>query len=270
MIKPSITTGNSYPKSPYELRSMLEKFFQQTHSPEFSNLKSLIVPRSNYVYSSEIAMKGYALFTQSLSKHYKIFLLNSSPSLSISASIGNFTAYDTPFGLVSVDNDICQELLRYDDFDFIIDTHLKEDSFNIQLPFLQYLQENNKFFMNFSIIPILTGNITANVLAKILLPYWEQDNSFFIIPSDLKYDSSNELITNKYHSTMNINQNCNLENIQEFSDYEQVPISTIINLISQSKEFYQCSILDYINYNNKKKNKSKNISYASIGIRENI
>ena len=175
--------GKFYPQDKATLSSQIEQYFNLSHSKAIKQVNALIVPHAGYVYSGSVAASAY----KTLHKRYKnIFIIGSSHYQSFDgASVYNIGDYITPLGVVKVNKDIASQLIRNSSF-FTFDkqTHTKEHTIEVQLPFLQMLYGDN-----LRIIPIIiaTHNLkTIQSIAKILQPYLNDEN-LFVISSDLSH-----------------------------------------------------------------------------------
>jgi len=93
--------------------------------------------------------------------------------------------YITPLGKLTVNKDIANRLiLNSKVFSFPQDSHLKEHSIEVQLPFIQY------YFKNVPpIVPVIIGTDNENTVKKIaeaLRPWFTPEN-LFIISSDFSH-----------------------------------------------------------------------------------
>lgn len=196
--------GSFYPSGRNELQLLLNKFFG--NAKKFGIIpKCLIAPHAGYIYSGEVAGVAYEQLADLQDTYRKIILLGPSHyELFIGAAFASYHVWTTPLGEVPV--------FRIPPSDILIEytqAHALEHCLEVQLPFLQYILKN------FSIIPIVTGEIRPESLGKELLPYIDK-HTLLCVSSDLshylpyekakKIDSrSNEIISKTdYTASKNI------------------------------------------------------------------
>ena len=182
----AVAAGRFYSDNPEELKNDLKACFENTNKVPLEGLQAVIVPHAGYVFSGQIAAKAFAsIDTQ---KQYKrIFLIASSHyAAGTGASIYNKGNYETPLGVVNTDKETIEALLKHKDlFSYLENAHNREHSLEVQLPFLQYLYDEDLP----PVVPIVITTQNANTchkLADILKPYFTQDN-LFIISSDFSH-----------------------------------------------------------------------------------
>jgi AmmeMemoRadiSam system protein B len=110
-------------------------------------------------------------------------------------SMMNEGGWETPLGIVPIDEDLAKELFHSSDIiDVNESAHIREHSIEVQLPFLQYI------YGDFKIIPICMGyqdletsTEVGNALAKVL----KNKESLIIASTDLTHQESQESATRK-------------------------------------------------------------------------
>jgi len=179
-------SGRFYPANPDELKFDLDKYFNNV-TKEFNNatIQAIIVPHAGYVFSGEVAASAYAQIDSS-KLFENVFILAPSHGFSIpGASIYNIGNYETPLGEVPVNIDLANKLIAENNvFKSLPETHRKEHSIEVQLPFLQFHLINK-----FQIVPILIGTDKEEYLKQIaqsLSPYFNENN-LFVISSDFSH-----------------------------------------------------------------------------------
>ena len=144
-----------------------------------------MVPHAGYVFSGQVAATAYCKIDPQ--KTFKrIFIIGSSHHVYINgASVYNQGDYQTPLGIVPVDIELANSLIKQNKLiNFVPDAHAKEHSIEVQLPFLQYWMKKP-----FKIVPIIIGTQSPEIctsLSEILAPYFTLDN-LFVISSDFSH-----------------------------------------------------------------------------------
>ena len=90
-------------------------------------------------------------------------------------------SFRTPLGLVRVDTS-AEEILKKNPI-FVINpaAHKNEHSLEVQLPFLQ------KTLDNFSIVPMLYGQVDPQKIAEALAPFLKDNSTLLVVSSDLSH-----------------------------------------------------------------------------------
>lgn len=186
LIRPPAVAGSFYPADATQLRTQLERFFlsvgkQQTDD----NIAGIIVPHAGYVFSGEVAASAYAKINPE-HNYSRIFILGTCHhQLLNGASVYNRGNYQTPLGMVKVDTELANKLIKESKFfTFNAGAHNREHSIEVQLPFLQY-----RLKKPFKIVPIVVGSsseATCKKMAEVLKPYFTSDN-LFVISSDFSH-----------------------------------------------------------------------------------
>ncbi len=197
-IRPAQFAGKFYPSSKQQLNSLLTQYFDQVQEDLPSRLpdkqlKILIAPHAGYPYSGRVAVAGFSQIDskqrkkpQQRKKQTKnVILLGSSHQTFLEkAALFQGKSWETPLGLVEIDQDIVAALGEKAGFKINNQAHQNEHSLEVQLPFLQYqLSEDVK------IIPILVGQLKEKALANImqaLKEVWSK-NTLLVISSDLSH-----------------------------------------------------------------------------------
>lgn len=182
IIRRSAVSGYFYPGNSKELKNMVNDFLKKAKAKKISGkIKGLVEPHAGYIYSGLTAAYGYKLLSQlDKNRKWKIILLGPSHHAYFSgAAISTTDFWLTPLGKVRVEKIKIEGLLD------IPEARLYEHSLEVQLPFLQCVLND------FSIIPILTGEIDPKELSDILIPILD-DKTIIITSSDLSHFHSYE------------------------------------------------------------------------------
>lgn len=175
--------GQFYPAEPDKLQHELQDLFSTAESRRYSNVRAIISPHAGYVFSGPVAASAFNQIDGE--KNYRhIFLLASSHHENLhGASVYCDGDYLMPFGRVKVDTSLCKRLVEQHPelFNSNPRPHLHEHSLEVQLPFLEYVLDND-----YCIVPIVLGapdHHLCEAMAKALKPHFTEKN-LFIISSD--------------------------------------------------------------------------------------
>ncbi len=143
--------GAFYPSDAVKLRSDIETYIDNVgHDEKLDNLTGIIVPHAGYVYSGQVAAYSYAQLKDS-GYELAVVLAPSHRARFDGASVIPEGIYETPLGDTQVDDKIGNQLVKMPGFGFIKEVHQYEHSLEVQVPFLQVVNENIK------IVPIIIG-----------------------------------------------------------------------------------------------------------------
>jgi len=212
-IRPSAIAGSWYPDDPAELRGLIQKWIDKAAPTETEGkLLGLVSPHAGYVYSGPTAACGYKLL---IGKTYDLVVILSPfhrfpPH---SCLIQESSAYETPLGLVPVDQE--ESVRLADRIGARLIHHENEHSLEIQLPFLQTV------LPSFRLLPIMigTGNFDeCNPLIEALADLAERKNALFIASSDMHHIED-------YHAVVKKDQRV----VQALSGFDPKRIREVFN-----------------------------------------
>ena len=191
VVLPSQVAGTFYPKDQGTLAKMVDRLMVQAPVSLMAP-KALIVPHAGYQYSGTVAACAYAALGQRVGNIRRVVLAGPAHRMAVNAAVvPRVDAMMTPLGFVSVDQSSLTRLktlesVREDDEPF-----QGEHGLEVHLPFLQ------RTMKDFTVIPILIGQTTAEQAALILDAVWGGPETLVVISSDLShfYDS----VTARHH-----------------------------------------------------------------------
>lgn len=182
--------GTFYSSDPGELIEQLKNCFDNTEGIISNKISALIVPHAGYSYSGIVAASAYTHVNPDAA-YENIFVIGSSHHVSFhAASVYNKGHYKTPLGVVPVNLDLTNALIRDNkDFVFNREAHAEEHTIEVQLPFLQYrIKQINQ------IVPIIIGvkdYDSCRRIAEALRPYFNSKN-LFIFSTDFSHYPTDE------------------------------------------------------------------------------
>ncbi|MFH1375186.1 MAG: AmmeMemoRadiSam system protein B [Patescibacteria group bacterium] len=256
--RPPAVAGAFYPADPAELASTVAGFLNAAKSQKIENLKGVIAPHAGYPYSGKTAGVAYKQLSDLPAKSWRVFLLGPSHFAYVTASVGDFEAYETPLGRATVDRETCSELLKNAEFEFTAEAHTEEHCLEVQLPFLQQV------LSDFQIVPILAGSIPPERLATILEKYFDQPENLFVISSDLSHHLPEKVAREKDEQSIKIITSLKLENVNSIDACGAVPIITALQLVKNTGG--QIQLLDYTNSAESTGDTAAVVGYAAFAI----
>jgi len=157
-IRKPIVSGLFYPDAPEELREKTESLLAPL-APGKSKL--IMIPHGTWEKAGSSLASAFAASADF--KPERILMMGpvhreKSPQ---KVYLSSKKYFETPLGLVSVDNGICSDLARDSDLFNLDDTpHMEEHVLELGLPFIQIL------FPDTPIIPLLTGQLNGGNIKK--------------------------------------------------------------------------------------------------------
>lgn len=180
-VRPPACAGLFYPADPVELRLIIERLLADV-APLAIEPKGIIAPHAGYVYSGPIAASAYAHLMPLRDKISRVVLIGPAHRVSVpSLAAPSVEAFATPLGRVPVDRDTVERLSTKPQVIVSDEAHRIEHSLEVHLPFLQVV------LGEFSIVPLVVGDATADEVMKVLSELWGGEETLIVISSDLSH-----------------------------------------------------------------------------------
>ena len=138
MVRPPAVAGTWYPGTAQGLTDMIQGFLDAPADPQKAVLA--VSPHAGYIYSGAVAAK--VLSKVEIPRKVVVAGVNHR-GVGSPAAVMTQGAWETPFGLVSLDSDLGGELLNR--CELVAEdarAHQYEHSLELQLPFLQYFRKD--------------------------------------------------------------------------------------------------------------------------------
>ena len=271
MIRKPAVAGMFYPGDKSSLLAEIKFYLNNVNIPKIDNVKIIISPHAGYMYSGPVAAYGYKMIE---GKEYdNVFIFAPSHRAQFSGiSIYNGEGYETPLGIVEINQNIVKKLFEESNLiKFYEYAHVQEHSLEVQLPFLQVVL-NNKF----KLIPALVGTHNINELieiAKIVNDYIGEKD-LIVLSTDLShYYNSNKA---KILDSVAIEDIKNLDIEKFYNDIASGKTEAcgfgplIIGMaIAKLRGWNNCEILKYADSGDVSGDKSQVVGYVSAVIYDN-
>jgi len=188
-IRHQQVAGYFYPAEKEKLQNEISLLFKVT-KPEksFNKIFGIVSPHAGYIYSGKTAAYAYNLLKD---KKYKTVIIISPSHAEYfpGISIYDGDAYETPLGIVEIDNEMTDRLIQNSKIIFRGQQgHRKEHALEVQIPFLQSVLKN------FKIVPIVMGDQSkmfvdelAEKISKVV-----DDETLVVASSDMSHFYSSE------------------------------------------------------------------------------
>lgn len=174
--------GGFYPARAVEIERYFEHFsglYDENYKLPKIKSRAVIVPHAGYVYSGFTADIAYRILQQNSIKNYLVI----GPSHRIGfegASLGNFSAYETPFGEIQRADALYEKLYEKFSLECIGAAH-SEHSTEVQFPFIKhYIDDAN-------IVEVVYSQADPSYISKIIDFVLSQNDCGVIISTDLSH-----------------------------------------------------------------------------------
>jgi MEMO1 family protein len=192
MPRKPIVAGTFYPADFDELSNQINDSFHSKFGPGALPIKKrtkeilgIIAPHAGYQFSGQATAWAYKEIAESkLADVYIILGLSHSGSNSCTSLEG----WETPFGIVKVDQNFQKVLMANSGLKQDEETHAKEHSIEVQLPFLQFV--NKEYLQQIRIAPIIISeDRNYEEIAQAIVKTIEQTrkNAVIIASSDFTH-----------------------------------------------------------------------------------
>lgn len=178
--RPAAVAGLFYPSDPGECRRQVDSLLAESSQAEITGLQALIAPHAGYIYSGTVAAAAYrALPNPGNGRPVAIFGPNHRVPLQGMALDGH-GAYATPLGVVPLATPLVDTLAHMEAVSINSTAHAREHCIEVQLPFLQVLDEN------FQLIPVLVGDCAPGTVAR-AMEAMQEAGALVLVSSDLSH-----------------------------------------------------------------------------------
>jgi len=184
-VRRPVIAGSWYPGNPEILKRDIDRYLAKASIPEIPRKPAAIIsPHAGYMYSGPVAAYAY----KTLAGHDYSTVVVISPSHRAYfpfISIWPRGSYETPLGLIEVDEDLCARLMKSPDIQDDTHPHTAEHALEIQLPFLQ------ASLKTFRLCPLIMGRQDLSLcrdLAQTLHTCIDDpDDTLIVASSDLSH-----------------------------------------------------------------------------------
>lgn len=163
-VRQPAVAGQFYPDNPAELSAFVEKVLANVpdQSAKIGKIKpiAVLVPHAGYVYSAQTAAYSFKLL-EGLDIG-TVVLIGNSHYFPIQGAVDLHRYFKTPLGEIPVNVGLARSIMQKTRYlEENREAHKPEHSLEVELPFLQ------KIFKNFTIVPIIVGQINMEECSDI-------------------------------------------------------------------------------------------------------
>ena len=266
--KPAVA-GAFYTADKEALTKQVDGFLSNAQKSDIKGkIIALVAPHAGYEYSGQVA--AYSFKQLEGLDFKKIIIISPSHYVSFDGmSVYNKGAFETPLGLVKIDEELANKIMAKDRrFIFYPEAHQKEHAIEVELPFLQRVYKDR----DFKIVPIVMGNPVAGdikILSDALYDAMDKD-TLLIISVDLShyypYDTAVKLDTNATSSIEKLDAQKMIEDINSHNTEIDAPIAVLAMITLANRLDAKASLIKYANSGDVTGDKSKVVGYSSIAI----
>ena len=180
-VRKAAVAGRFYPAEPDALSQMVDGFLAAAHSHGRAP-KALIAPHAGFEYSGPIAGSAFRCLEPARGSIRRVVLAGPTHWIPFRGiAVSSARRFATPLGEVPVDEDAQATILGMPGVVAFDPAHTQEHSLETHLPFLQRTLEN------FSIIPLVTGDVSAAEIAAVFDALWGGPETLIVVSSDLSH-----------------------------------------------------------------------------------
>ena len=184
-LRSAKVAGTFYPDDPQELSALVHELLKKQPEPSSaSKPRILIVPHAGYQYSGLVAANGFR-HIQGHSYDGVVVVAFTHRMQFPGASVDTREAYETPLGVIPIDQEAVAILQTYPGVYHLEEAHESgEHSLEVELPFLQVVLPRLR------IVPILMGSVDMNdarQLADALATLSRLGDYLFVFSTDLSH-----------------------------------------------------------------------------------
>ncbi len=158
LIRRQVAAGRFYPGEAHKLKAMLDDWLAPLEDTVIDDPAIVLAPHAGYIYSGSTAAQALRGVRPPATM---ILLCPNHTGLGHPLGVWPYGAWETPLGLVRVDEEIAAELCAPGPWTADPHSHLREHSLEVLLPFLQRFAPGNVP----AIVPICLGTREPRVLA---------------------------------------------------------------------------------------------------------
>lgn len=227
MNRAPAVAGRFYPAQPQVLAAVIDEYLKDVPGGN-QPPKALIAPHAGYVYSAPVAASGYARLAQAAPRIRKVVLIGPSHYLGFNGlALSSADAYVTPLGKVPLDKAAAEALLVLPQVQVLDAAHANEHSLEVHLPFLQSVLKD------FTLLPIVAGNASAEEVAAVLQTVWGGDETLVVVSSDLSHYHDYATARGLDKFTSHLIETLQYQALTPEMACGKVPISGLLQLLAQ-------------------------------------
>jgi hypothetical protein len=258
--RPAAVAGMFYPASTAELGRQVDELLAAAAGREREPApKALMAPQAGYVYSGPIAASAYAQVRARRGRVRRVVLLGPAHRVPVRGlALPGVDRFATPLGEVGIDAEAVASLRDLPQVVASPRAHAAEHSLEVHLPFLQ------RVLGEFSLLPLVVGEATAEEVAEVLGRLWGGDETLIVVSSDLShylpYDTARRIDRDTVEHLLSLDAEL---------DHERACGATPISglLLAARRQGLEAELLDLRNSGDTAGDRRRVVGYAAIAFR---
>ncbi len=260
-IRKPVYAGSFYPGTRSELTTFIEELTNRAKQTNVQNLphtsiKALIMPHAGYIYSGLTAAHISLVLKEN--QFNRVIVLAPDHRVGFKGgAISDVTAYETPLGLIPLNEDAVRLRRNKYLFQTIPASDRLEHSVEVVLPFLQY------YLKKFELIPIVIGPGNIDSYSAALDPLFDK-KTLLVASSDLSHYLPYSEAVDRDRKTIQMILNLNAGKLlkQDNAACGKIPILIVINMAR--RHGWPPIFLHYSNSGDTAGDHSRVVGYAAI------
>lgn len=221
--RPPAVADQFYPADATQLAALLQQMMAVAKPAVQNKIKAMIVPHAGLVYSGPVAASAYQALKQQADKISRVVLMGPSHRVGFhGVATTSASEYSMPFGPVRIDRAATSLIATLPQVQQLDQAHQLEHSLEVQLPFLQTV------LSNFTLVPLVVGECTANQVAEVLELLWDGEETLIVVSSDLSHYHSYEVATEMDRRTSDAILNLSPEDIHYADACGRNPVNGLL------------------------------------------
>lgn len=183
-VRPPAVAGTFYPGDPQALTAAVTDALREAAatSPAGPLPPAIIAPHAGYVYSGPVAASAYARLVPARGQVERVVLVGPAHTVALDAiATSSADGFATPLGVVAIDTDARDRLLRTGKVIVSDRAHAGEHSLEVHLPFIQVA------LGDVAILPLVVGQVASSLVADVLEEVWGGAETLVVVSSDLSH-----------------------------------------------------------------------------------
>jgi len=230
MIRKAAVAGQFYPGTESELTPLITSLMAKagTVGADHDAPKAIVAPHAGYIYSGATAAKVYARLKPSTEIIKRIVLIGPCHRVAVRGfAVSSADGFETPLGTMPVDIELRQSALKLEGVHTFDATHEKEHSLEVHLPFLQTL------FPSATVLPMVVGDATPEVVARVLSTLWGGPETLIVVSSDLSHYLGYDEASALDRKTCNAIEALDIDAIGQDQACGRIPLKGLMALAKQ-------------------------------------
>jgi len=191
-VRHPAVSGMFYPSDPVALRTQVERLLGTPPAPSDGADASvgLIAPHAGYMYSGAVAGSALRLAAEAGRPEVVVLLGASHSGLGAWAALPPHAAWETPLGVVSLEQEIVAALVD-NGFEQDATPFVREHSMEVQLPLLQVLWDQAPPIVPICVRPALSTHLEKS--AAVLADTIKDRNAWILASSDFTHYETDDV-----------------------------------------------------------------------------